>query len=60
MITDVINEKSNNKIFLHESRYEYLNDDENDKKMMTMIITITKMIIRIMIKKKIMTIKHNF
>jgi hypothetical protein len=30
MIIEVINEKLNNNVFFHESRYDYLNDDENE------------------------------
>ncbi len=30
MIIEIINEKSNNDVFFHESRYDYLNDDENE------------------------------
>ncbi len=30
MITEVINEQSNNEVFFHESRYDYLIDDENE------------------------------
>jgi hypothetical protein len=30
MIIEVINEQSNNEVFFHESRYDYLIDDENE------------------------------
>jgi hypothetical protein len=30
MIIEVINEKSNNDVFFHKSRYDYLNNDENE------------------------------
>jgi hypothetical protein len=30
MIIEINNEKSNNNVFFHEFRYNYLNDDENE------------------------------